>query len=314
MDKIVLVSTGWGQNYLAHNVAEKSGYFAEQSLEVVRNPQDPWEGLLTELAEGTADVALGGLWVPAMYHGSGRDLVCVGQLNGRYAQEVVTREPVADFALPWLRGKTIVVPGLGGTAGYTFLAGVLKEAGVDPRDCRFVRDLSYEMLTECYESGLGDAYLTDLYTAATLQHKGTGVMSYNLANLGGPVPNSVYYVRRDRVDELSEPVGRMLRGVQKAMDELMARQVPNLLEIATQVLPDRDPEILSGVLEYLLGTKTWESTRITRAAYDRWIEFQYDVPLLPAPIPYEDLVDTRAMDAATPPETAPAGLEHATVS
>ncbi|MDQ4214310.1 ABC transporter substrate-binding protein [Microbacterium sp. ASV81] len=304
MDTLNLVSTGWGQNYLVHNLAEQSGYFAEQDLEVIRDPQDPWEDLLDKLADGTADVALGGLWVPAMLHGSDRDLVCVGQLNGRYAQEVVLRTPVEGFTLPDLRGKTIVVPGAGGTAGYTFLAGVMKEAGVDPRDCRFVRDLSTELLTECFESGLGDAILVDLYTAASLQARGAGAMSYNLARLGGPVPNSVYYVRRDRVEELSDRVGRMLIGVQRAMDRVMSEKVPELLSIGTQVLPHADPAVLEPVIDYLLATQTWESTRITRESYERWIAFQHDVPLFRDPIPYEDLVDVTAMDMATELEPA----------
>ena len=166
------------------------------------------------------------------------------------------------------------------------------------------------MLVECYEAGLGDAILVDLYTAHSLQARGSGVMSDNLTKLAGPVPNSVYYCRRDRVDELSDRIGRMLIGVQKAMDQVMTTTVPNLLEVGTQTLPPRDPEVLKSVIDYLLDTKTWESTRIPRQSYERWVAFQHDVPLLPEVIPFEDLIDTRARDMATPPES-PEGASSA---
>ncbi|MFE4422051.1 ABC transporter substrate-binding protein [Streptomyces sp. NPDC056817] len=301
-----MTSTGWNPNYLPQNVAEDTGLFAEQGLQVIRRPQDPWEGVLTDLASGEADVALGGLWVPAMYHGTARDLVAVGQLNGRYAQAIVTRAGSGEFDWSWLRGKTMVVPGAGGTAGYTFIAGLMREAGVDPAATRFVRDLSTEMLTELFEGGLGDALLANLVTGADLQHRGVGVMSLLLADVGGPIPNSVYYVRRDRLDELSDRLGRFLTAVQGAMNQLVNTQADDLTKLALTLFPDVDPAVLRTVTGHLLSTRTWESVRIDRAAYDRWIAFQYDVPLLRAPIPYDGLVDTRAMDVADPIMESPA--------
>ncbi|MFE7707267.1 ABC transporter substrate-binding protein [Streptomyces sp. NPDC057486] len=306
MDQLTVTSTGWNPNYLPQNVAEDAGLFAEQGLQVIRRPQDPWENVLTDLASGEADVALGGLWVPAMYHGTARDLVAVGQLNGRYAQAVVTRARLGEFDWSWLRGKTMVVPGAGGTAGYTFTAGLMREAGVDPSATRFVRDLSTEMLTELFESGLGDALLANLVTAADLQHRGVGVMSLLLADVGGPIPNSVYYVRRDRLDELSDRLGRFLTAVQGAMNRLVNTQADDLTKLALTLFPDIDPAVLRTVTGHLLSTRTWESVRIDRPAYDRWISFQHDVPLLRAPIPYDDLVDTQAMDVADPAKEPPA--------
>ncbi len=83
-----------------------------------------------DLADGSADVALGGLWVPAMYAGNGRDFVAVAQLNDRFPMAIVTRDPVEDFTLSWLLGKTVLAPGQGGGAPGEFTRGLMREAGL----------------------------------------------------------------------------------------------------------------------------------------------------------------------------------------
>src|SRR6516165_8479178 len=157
MDRLRIAATSHAINYLPEYHASASGAFARRGLEVTATAHDPWTGVLADLATGTADVALGGIWVPAMYAGMGRDLVAVGQLNARFPQVIVTREPVEDFQWSSLTGRTVLAPGAGGTAPYEFTAGVMREHGVDPSAVKFVRDLSRAMLCELFERGLGDA-------------------------------------------------------------------------------------------------------------------------------------------------------------
>ena len=157
MDLLRISATSHGLNYLPEYHAAATGGFARRGLEVAAWARDPWTGTLDDLAAGEADLVLGGIWVPAMYAGAGRDLVAVGQLNARFPMVIVTREPVADFTWSWLTGRTVLAPGAGGTAPYEFTAGVMREHGVDPGAVRFVRDLSTEMLRELFEHGAGDA-------------------------------------------------------------------------------------------------------------------------------------------------------------
>lgn len=297
MEKFVVTSTGWGPNYLPQNVAEHLGFFKQAGLQVVRRPQSPWEGVLDDVASGEADVALGGLWVPAMYHGIARDLVCVGQLNGRYAQALLTRTPLDSFEWSWLRGRTVVVPGAGGTAGYTFFTGLMREHGVDPAQTRYVRDLTNKMLAELFVGGLGDAFLTDLATAFKLEQEGKASIVCRLADEGGPVPNSVYYARRDRLDDIEGRLKLFLTAVQRAMDQLKDMAIGELTDVAAAILPHIDRPVLEAAITHVRSTRTWESVRIDRDAYDRWIRFQHAVPIIRSLIPYDDLVDTRGMDA-----------------
>ena len=226
MNLLRISATSHGINYLPEYVAAGSGAFAARGVEVVAVARDPWTGTLDDLAAGEADLVLGGVWVPAMYAGMGRDLVAVGQLNARFPMTIVTREPVEDFSWEWLTGRTVLAPSAGGTAPYEFTAGVMREHGIDPSTIKFVRDLSTAMLRELYEHGLGDAMIADPLTASELELAGLGHSVCRLADVAGPMPNSVYYTDRSRLDELHEACVALMGGIQDAMRDLRAGARP----------------------------------------------------------------------------------------
>ncbi len=298
---LAVSATAHGLNYLPEYLANHRGLFADHDLKVTATARDPWIGVLDDLDSGAADIALGGLWVPAMYAGTTRELVVVGQLNARFPMTVLTREPVTDFAWSWLRGRTVLVPGAGGTAPYEFTAGLIRAAGGDPAATRFVRDLPASMLTELFTAGLGDAYVTDLLTATTLQHLGIGVMSCQLAEVGGPMPNSVYYVRRDRLPELRPALRRFVAAITTAMRQLAHATPAELTDLLAAEWPDTDPAVLADATARLIANQTWSSTRVDPAATDRWVGILRDAGLITRPVPFPDLVDATVADQEPAP-------------
>lgn len=302
MDRLRIAATAHGLNYLPQYLADDAGMFARRGLEVTVVARQPWSGALDDLASDAADIVLGGLWVPAMYAGMGRDLVAVGQLNDRFPMAVVTRQSVNGFSWSWLGGQTVLVPGQDGTAPYEFTAGLIREAGEDPSATRFVRDVSNEMLNELFEHGLGDAFVTDLVTAVSLQHRGIGAISCQHADIGGKMPNSVYYVKRDRVNELRELLCRFLSAIQEAMHGLVSITASDLLGLATKEWPTIDEAVLCGATEKLLHNGTWNSVRINPSGYSRWMSMLHGAGLIKEPVPYGSLVDTGAVDMIGLPE------------
>lgn len=67
MQPFHLTATGYNLNYLPEYIASRHGFFREQGLDVTVNIPSPWDGVLDALADNTADMALGGIWVPSMY-------------------------------------------------------------------------------------------------------------------------------------------------------------------------------------------------------------------------------------------------------
>lgn len=118
MDKLTVSATANGLNYLPEYLADQEGLFHDAGLEVTAAARDPWTGVLDDLETGRADIALGGLWVPAMYAYSERELSVVCQLNHQFPMAIAIRNggDSTDFALEDLLGKVVLAPGAGGSA------------------------------------------------------------------------------------------------------------------------------------------------------------------------------------------------------
>jgi NitT/TauT family transport system substrate-binding protein len=294
MQRLRISATGHGLNYLPEYHAVAAGGFAHLGLEVTAEAKDPWTGVLDDLASGAADVALGGLWVPAMYAGMGRDLVVVGQLNARFPMALVTRTAVQDFDWSWMGGRVVLVPGAGGTAPYEFTAGLMREAGVDPAGARFGRDLSAAMLVELFEHGLGDALVADLLTATQMELRGLGYISCRFADVGGPMPNSVYYVHRDRMGTLHDRLVSLMAGVSLSMAELVVSGGDGTDALVAEHWPDVPPAALRSAVAELSTNGTWSSIRVDPAACERWTSMLYRAGLLIRELRWDEIVDGSA--------------------
>jgi NitT/TauT family transport system substrate-binding protein len=298
MERLRISATSHGVNYLPEYYAARTGAFARRDLKVEAIARDPWTGVLEDLATGAADIVLGGIWGPAMYAGKGRDLVTVGQLNGRFPMAIVTRDPVEVFDWGWMKGRLVLVPGAGGTAMYEFTAGLMRESGADPADGRFVRDLSTDMLVELFEHGLGDAIVLDQLSTTLVVARGSGHISYRLADAGGPMPNSVYYTRRDRLGDLRPRLTAFFAAIQEAMVALNAGA--DSTSTLSAEWPDLPLESLSQAVSELIAGNTWSGVRVDPAACERWLSILRDRGLVGPDVSYSMLVDTSAIDDLGP--------------
>src|ERR1700710_1646888 len=108
MDTLKISATANGLNYLPEYVANQGGLFADRGLSVTAVARDPWTGVLDDIESREADLALGGLWVPAMYAGMPRKLSVVGQLNHKFPMTIVARTQTSPVGLDWLAGKVVL--------------------------------------------------------------------------------------------------------------------------------------------------------------------------------------------------------------
>jgi NitT/TauT family transport system substrate-binding protein len=290
MDALRVSATANGLNYLPEYLAEATGLFAAAGLAVVSRDRDPWTGVLDDLDSGDADLALGGLWVPGMYAGSERRLTVICQLNHTCPKAVVARGPVGG--LTDLRGRTVLAPGAGGSGPYAVTAGLLREAGVDPVTAvRWVRDLSTPMLVELFEAGLGDAIVLDLVTAETLAAAGRGRIVFRHLDDGGVMPNSVYYCRTDRVEELRDRLTRFvacLDAAERALPDTPAATVDAVLAARW---PGRDPAVLRAVVAQMADGGVWDTVAVDPAGSDRWMRMLAEEGLVTRAPAFHELVD-----------------------
>ncbi|MCW3013599.1 MAG: hypothetical protein JWO02_691 [Solirubrobacterales bacterium] len=302
MNLLRISATAHGINYLPQYYAAATGGFARRGLEVESTFPLPWDRVIADLASDDADLALGGIWAPAMYSGTGRDLVAIGQLNARFPMAIVTRDPVTDFTWSWMIGQTVLAPGQGGTAPYEFVAGLMRESGVDPAGTKFVRDLSGPMLSELFEHGLGDALIADPGTAASMSLAGTGHIAHLLAT-AGPMANSVFYTDRSRLDELHVRAVALMGGIAEAMQALSGGADPTA--VIAHEWPDGDHGALGEAAAMMAADGTWSGVAVEPDALARWVGFLHERGLAMKHAAFDELVDARVAAAVAVEEPIP---------
>jgi NitT/TauT family transport system substrate-binding protein len=300
VDQFRISATGSSPNYLPEYVSRAFGFFEAEDIAVASWVPSPWTGVLDDIDAGSAEAALGGLWVPAMYYGHVRNYLAFAQLNARFPMGLVTRNPVPHPG-DWhfLEGKVVLVPGSGGVAPYQFLAGVLREAGVDISRIRFVHDLSGPMLSAMFQGGTGDALLVDGLSAATLLSKGIGQAVLHMDELCGPMPNSVYYAPPALLERSDGIASRFARALQRGMDWLATHPTTDLDGLFRERWPQADPVVLTAVVDGFRRNGVWSGTvLVDPAAYSRWHDILADGGLIPTPVAYTDVIDPRPAQQA----------------
>jgi NitT/TauT family transport system substrate-binding protein len=295
MDELRISATANGLNYLPEYLADTTGVFAAAGLSVLSHDRDPWTGVLDDLDSGAADVALGGLWVPGMYAGSDRRLTVFCQLNHTCPKAIVHRGDPVDFTLADLAGEVVLAPGAGGSGPYAVTAGLIREAGVDIGDVTFVRDLSTPMLVELFVAGLGDAIVLDLVTAAELEAAGRGRIVFRNLDHGGVMPNSVYYCRTDRVEELRGRLTRFVGCIDAAMKRLAATPPETIDAILTARWPGKDLDVLREAVRQMAAGGVWDTVAIDPAASDRWMRMLAAESMVTRVPAFHELVDDSFM-------------------
>ncbi|NQX12407.1 ABC transporter substrate-binding protein [Microbacteriaceae bacterium VKM Ac-2855] len=281
MDTLNVSATANGLNYLPEYVANVGGLFAANGLTVTATACDPWTGVLDDLESGAADLALGGHWVPAMYAGMDRKVTVVGQLNHKFPMAIVARDADGPISLDWLAGRVVLAPGAGGSAPFEFTAGLIREAGLDVSATRWVRDLSTAMMIELYQGGLGDAIILDLLSASELVAAGGGSIVFSILEAGGVMPNSIYYCRTDRLEELSDRIERFMDAIATAMQQINAGTVDAVIEtVLAERWPTKDNALLRAAITKMADGGVWDTAVIDPDGSDRWMRILAEAGLV----------------------------------
>lgn len=301
MDRFLVSATGHSLNYLPHYVARELGLFAEEGLDVSEVVPRPWDLVLDHLRDGTAEAALGGIWVPSMFHSRGRRLVPFAQVSNRAPLALVGRAPAAAFDPHALVGKTVLMKGSNGASVGIYLKMMLREAGIDPATVNYVQDLDAGILGACHAGGMGEYLLIDLPGALARRAAGLGEIAAIFARDGGDIPWSVYYT--EGMDPGDDRPERLARALGRGMDWVNAREADTFRDLLARLFPSIDSGICVEVVDLYRACGMWTTPRIDAAAYARWQRGIADAHLTDAPIPYDDLTDgapTRAFAAPAP--------------
>ncbi|MAU23239.1 MAG: nitrate ABC transporter substrate-binding protein [Martelella sp.] len=293
MQTFHISATGRSLNYLPEYVAVDQGFFEEEGLRVTAEVPSPWDRVLDDIGTGKAQAALGGIWVPSMFHGRGKRYVPFAQVAARAPLAIVGRERPEDFEWSALAGRTVSMKGSNGASVGLFIKMLLRENGVDPKAVNFVQDLDGRMLTDLFSGGMGDYLVIDFPSAVTLEAAGGGHVVQPLPVTGGNIPWSVYYSEGEPDEERRETHTRFARALGRGMNWILDHEAEDYRAFLAATFPRFAPDLLVKLTDIYRANGMWTTPRIDNGAYQRWQVGICDGHLTDAPIPYGALIDQR---------------------
>jgi NitT/TauT family transport system substrate-binding protein len=292
MQPFRLTATGYNINYLPQYIASRHGFFREQGLDVVTTIPTPWDGVLDALADGSADMALGGIWVPSMYRDRVQDYTVFAQIANRCPLALLRRTSCGEFRLADVVGATVLMKSIGGASVGLFFKMILRENGIDPKLVDFVQDLDGVMLGNLFQGGMGDFFVTDYLSAKAMVARNPDVSIAMEMVTQGEVPWSVYYRETSTITpELREAQKRFCIALNKGIEWVLQRDAEAFRDEIAELFPKVPVEVAVEVVNSFRRNGMWSTATIPRKAFDRWQQGLTDARFVKQPLVYESIVD-----------------------
>ncbi|MFT4026611.1 MAG: ABC transporter substrate-binding protein [Novosphingobium sp.] len=273
MDLIRLTESGPSLKYAALYVAEDLGYLKGEGITIRTDIDDGPGGswLVENLIDDSADIALGGIWMPLMYRQSRLGgFTPFAALCHRNAALILGRhESGAPFSWSDLFGKRVLLS-MSATSQWMFLEGLLQEQGIDTHKIKFVRDLHSRTTTSLWRAGYADYYFVDPLDGETLIDEGA-VIAGEMAVLGGPVPWSIVYAKDATMERSDKLVQRFLRALERGQVWLHDAAPAEVSELLARRFTSSSPEHIERVVVRLIASGVWQKDlRLSKAPVARY--------------------------------------------
>jgi NitT/TauT family transport system substrate-binding protein len=299
MQPFHITATGYSLNYLPEYIALRHGFFREQGLDVTVHIPTPWDGVLDALADGSATMCLGGIWVPSMYRERVQNYTVFTQIASRAPLALIRRASDKSFNLSEVTGRTVLINSGGGGSFGLFFKMLLRENGIDAKSVDYIQDLNGEMLGNLFQGGMGDYFVTDNLSALTMVTRNPDLSIAMQMVTQGDVPWSVYYRETATITpEILNAQKRFCIALQKGIDWVLLHDAESFQDELSELFPSVPIDVVVSVTNDFRHNGMWVTTSVPRDGYDRWQLGLRDARLVKEPIVYEDLVDNTPSAAA----------------
>lgn len=296
LQRFHVTATGHSLNYLPEYIARRHGYFHAQGLEVSASVPSPWDRVLDDLRDGSADAALGGVWVPSMYYDRACTYTAFAQVANRAPLAIVQRvNPTKPFELQDTVGRTILMKGSNGASVGLFFKMCLREQGIDPKSVNYIQDLDGAILSELFVGGMGDYLLIDNLSARLLvtRHPEKVAIARESVVEMGDIPWSVYYRETSTITpDVLDAQQRFCTALAQGMAWIMSQDAEEFKDELKEIFPKAPVNVLVDLTNSFRRNGMWTSPVVNREGYDRWQKGISDGHLVPSPLAYEKIVDS----------------------
>ncbi len=231
------------QIYLPNMLAKQLGYFDAQGLDVTLIDEASGQSSEDQVLAGQVDAGSGSYNHTIELQAAGKKMECVVQLDVAPGEaEVVSAKEAGSITSPAdLAGKNLGVTELG-SGTQTLTQAILKRAGVDPNNAKYVPVGAGDTFIAAMQQGRIDAGMTTEPTISRLVSSGVGKVLVDLRTpqstqqaLGGNYPFICVFMKNDYVNSHQAVVQKLVNAY---VETLKWINTHTAADIAAKMPPD----------------------------------------------------------------------------
>ena len=252
-------------------VANYLGYFSDYGLTIEFTNGGGSDNSMTALISGGADIALLGpeTAVYVKTQGSSNGAVIVGQLTQRDGSFLIGRKAEPNFKWADLRGKEIIGGRKSGMPAMCLEYAVNKNGLKNGKDLTINYDVSFDMITSAFESGIGDYCTMFEPSASQYESLGKGHIVASVGKETGNVAYTCFMVTQKYLTNNRERVSDFMKAVIKGINYCFTHTPEEIAEVIQPGFSTTDAELLVRSVKHYMEIEAWKTVpTMTEDSFD----------------------------------------------
>ena len=293
--KVILNEVAHSVFYAPLYVAIEKGYFAEEGLDLELVTGYGADKTMTAVLSGEAQIGFMGSESSIYTYNQGAEdyVINFAQLTQRAGNFLVSREPIENFDLSMLAGKTVLGGRAGGMPEMVFEY-ILKKNNLNPAtDLTIDQSIDFGSTAAAFSGGQGDFTVEFEPHATALETKGDGYVVASLGEESGYVPYTAFSVKKSFIEQNRETIQQFTNALQKGMNYVNQSSPADIAKTISPQFPETDIETLTTIVSRYYDQKTWKEDLVfEEESFTLLLNILEEAGELSERVPYENLVNT----------------------
>lgn len=293
--KVVLNEVAHSCFYAPLYAAIEKGYFDEEGISLDLVTGYGADKTMTAVLSGEADIGFMGSESSIYTYSQGAEdyVVNFAQLTQRAGNFLVSREPIENFELTMLAGKTVLGGRAGGMPEMVFEY-ILKKNNLNPvSDLTIDQSIDFGSTAAAFSGGQGDFTVEFEPHATALEEKGDGFVVASLGEESGFVPYTAFSAKKSFLEKNPETVQSFTNALQKGMNYVNQSTPAEIAKTISPQFPETDIETLTTIISRYYDQQTWKENLIfEEESFTLLQNILEEAGELSERVPYETLVTT----------------------
>ena len=293
--KVILNEVAHSVFYAPLYVAIEKGYFAEEGLDLELVTGYGADKTMTAVLSGEAQIGFMGSESSIYTYNQGAEdyVINFAQLTQRAGNFLVSREPIENFDLSMLAGKTVLGGRAGGMPEMVFEY-ILKKNNLNPAtDLTIDQSIDFGSTAAAFSGGQGDFTIEFEPHATALETKGDGYVVASLGEESGYVPYTAFSVKKSFIEQNRETIQQFTNALQKGMNYVNQSSPADIAKTISPQFPETDIETLTTIVSRYYDQKTWKEDLVfEEESFTLLLNILEEAGELSERVPYENLVNT----------------------